>query len=255
VQSEITPEQAQRRLEERRKVVKVEKAKPAKTAGAEADKIVMNVRRVPDSEADRRKRESDAIERRTWIAHLLDSSGAPVRHLENARLVSRTGRFARWAETERKVVAGDGHRLGGIGSGFTLALVGPRGNGKTQVALSAVLSAAEAGLRPLYRTAEGFFMDLKGSYADGSKRSERDVVADYRRPKLLVLDELDATSQKEWEHRPLFELLNWRYNDRTDTILVCNWTKAEFEQAAGPKLCSRMKETGGIIECEWPSFR
>jgi len=53
----------------------------------------------------------------------------------------------------------------------------------------------------------------------------------------------------------LFELLNRRYNDLKDTILIANKSKAEFQDYIGPSLASRMNETGGIVECNWPSFR
>jgi hypothetical protein len=41
----------------------------------------------------------------------------------------------------------------------------------------------------------------------------------------------------------------------TDTILTCNLDRNMLAENLGPSIVSRMKEGGGILECNWPSFR
>ncbi len=98
-------------------------------------------------------------------------------------------------------------------------------------------------------------MEIKSTYAKDSKESEEDVLLKFRKPDLLVLDEIGKRGETEWENRLLFELLNDRYNDVADTLLISNHKPEEFESSVGPALASRVNETGGIIDCNWESYR
>jgi DNA replication protein DnaC len=100
-----------------------------------------------------------------------------------------------------------------------------------------------------------FFISIKSSFRRSSETSEDDVLESLASPKLLVIDEVQERSESAWEDRLLTFLVNQRYNAMKDTILIANLTKAEFAQSVGASIVSRLNETGGIIECAWPSFR
>ena len=53
----------------------------------------------------------------------------------------------------------------------------------------------------------------------------------------------------------LYELLNHRYNDLTDTLLISNQDVRQAELSLGPAIVSRLRETGGIIQADWASYR
>ena len=135
-------------------------------------------------------------------------------------------------------------------------LYGASGPGKTQAGVELMREAAAAGRTCKYATAAGFFLELKAGFRDRTRPSELEVVEAHCRPALLVLDEVGKRGESEWEGRILGEVLNRRYNagDR-DTLLVTNQGVDEAEASLGPSLSSRIKETGGMIECHWPSFR
>jgi hypothetical protein len=40
-----------------------------------------------------------------------------------------------------------------------------------------------------------------------------------------------------------------------DTIMISNETPEKMLAQVGPSIEDRMRECGGIIECNWPSFR
>jgi DNA replication protein DnaC len=88
----------------------------------------------------------------------------------------------------------------------------------------------------------------------GLKRTELQVLESLGRPSLLVLDEIGQRTESEWENRTFFKVLNARYYDMSDTILTCYLTLQELRQNLGPSLVDRMKEGGGMVECNWPSF-
>lgn len=143
----------------------------------------------------------------------------------------------------------------GKGQGVSIALVGERGNGKTQLAVELMRAATRQLKSCLFTTAMSFFIAVKSSYRRDAEDTEQEIMSEFGAPKLLVIDEIGKRSDTEWENNMLFELLNRRYNAMTDTILICNKAKAEFETYIGPSIASRMNETGGIILCDWPTFR
>lgn len=142
-----------------------------------------------------------------------------------------------------------------LGSGFLVALIGERGTGKTLMSVGVMGEHANEGRTVLYSTLTNFLMQIKATYNKESASTELDVMESFRKPDLLVLDEMGRRADTDWEDRLLFELLDGRYQDMNDTLLLSNQSPEVFEQAVGPSLSSRMKETGGIIICNWPSFR
>ena len=244
---------AQARLEKRRKEVRVTTGAAKETAspaGLLAEQILIDARPLFPEDAEARRKEKDsevALARIERVSVLFARSRVPERH--KTRASTRSGRFEKWAVKESDL------RMAILQPrGSTNMLIGLRGNGKTQMAVEAVRFASGRLKSSLFVTAEHFFVDLKASYKHAIK-TERDVIDDYRKPRLLVLDEMDGTKWDDWENQKFVELMNCRYGDMTDTILIANWTLAEFEKVVSAKVRSRIKETGRIVNCDWPSFR
>lgn len=144
-----------------------------------------------------------------------------------------------------------------LGTGMFFALIGPRGTGKTQIGCDVICEATTGqGMTALYAKAIQFFMDLKGTYRKGSEETEKSIVARYRKPDLLVLDEIASRGETDWEDRLLEHLLDERYSAKRDTILIGNFeTPKAFDTNVGPSIVSRIQETGGLMVCDWKSFR
>lgn len=143
-----------------------------------------------------------------------------------------------------------------IGKGFLVALLGPCGTGKTQLAVEVLREAAEQNRNARYEKVMLWFMDLKATYGrDGNGRLERDVFEEYIAYDLLVLDEVGERGETLWEDRMLGLLLDKRYDDGRDTILISNHEPSAFYASVGPRVKDRLIETGGVVTCDWPSFR
>ena len=69
-----------------------------------------------------------------------------------------------------------------------------------------------------------------------------------RRVGLLVLDEIHEIAGSEWELRELVSLMDARYREERDTLLIGNATRDALSDLLGPSIVSRMRETGGVIE-------
>lgn len=195
------------------------------------------------AEQMREERERDARARK--ILELRNVWNAPKRHLLNSNQLQIDGEWGKRYEMLKSK----------IGSGMMIGLVGGRGPGKTQLAVE-MMKESTSRLRSAYfMCAADFFIRIKGSFRKDSDESEGGVMKDLRGFKLLVIDEVGKRGESDWENTLLFTLLNARYNDATDTLLIDNNDPDEFSRRIGPSLASRMNEAGGIIHCDWPSFR
>lgn len=142
-----------------------------------------------------------------------------------------------------------------LGTGTILILTGQRGSGKTQLAVEAIRNATRHGKTARYCTAMDFFIDVKTSYSPSSRKTEHDIITEFRKPSLLVIDEIGKRSDSAWEQTLLFCLIDKRYCQLRDTLLISNLAKEDVLQSIGASLASRVQECGGVIVCDWKSFR
>ena len=142
------------------------------------------------------------------------------------------------------------------GSGYIVVLLGDRGTGKTRMAVELIrhrIGTADDH-KGLYADAIDVFMSIRDCYGDSS-RTEQAAVERFVRPAVLVVDEAHERGGSEWEGRILTAIVNKRYAQHRDTILIANTTREVFAAAIGPSIMSRLTETGGVITCDWPSYR
>lgn len=190
------------------------------------------------SEAD------DAAARKVKAGELVAEAGAPERQLRAVEL-----RGDGWHKKLEEVAAR-------LGSGFLIAFIGGRGPGKTQMAVELIKLAAAGGIRPKYTTAMEFFIAVKGAYRDDvGTPSEALVIKQFSGPGLLVVDEIQERGATAWEDRLLTHLVDVRYREMRDTILIGNLDRETLRSEVGPSIVSRLIETGGVVEFNWPSFR
>lgn len=169
-----------------------------------------------------------------------------------------------WNQTHETIKAG-------LGKGFLYCLIGDRGTGKTQMGVELIHENIEQAVKlhtsedryfdPLpyitarYITAMDFFMDVKHSYRKESTVSEREVMERLVKPHLLVVDEISVRGQSKWEDDLFVQLVDKRYAAERDTLLIGNLKPSEVMDNVGPSISSRLQEMGGIIQCQWESFR
>ncbi len=175
---------------------------------------------------------------------LIEKAGIPRRH---CRITEEHERHAEWKAARDRL-------LGRSGTGYLVALLGPRGVGKTQMAVHAALRAIETQRSALYIRAMDFFLRLRATYR-GDAETELSVHETLRKPSLLIIDEIQTRAETAFEDRQLTHLIDLRYGDMSDTILICNLNPKAFADSLDPSIIDRLRETGGILECAWSSFR
>ena len=184
------------------------------------------------------------------VAQLRAAWGAPERHVAASLDKNAAGGSPAWQEK----LAALALRLAN-NPGSMLGFVGNRGTGKTQMAVELMRQATAAERSALFTSAIGFFLKIKASFAKDARQTELEVLQEFFRPHLLVIDEIGKRGDSAWEDNLLFELLNRRYNAMKDTVIISNMPKGEFEDYIKDSLTSRINETGGLVEFNWSSFR
>lgn len=151
---------------------------------------------------------------------------------------------------------------GGVGA--IVALIGPRGTGKTTVCGQMIVNATlhwwrtSKGFIPRYRKLTDILATLKPMYSDFGSRdpaaleSTRDQLCAYE---VLIIDEIHDCEEQRVKDRILTDILDRRYAGKVDTVLISNQTREDFMAHTNPSILSRINENGAVLFCNWKPWR
>lgn len=202
------------------------------------------------AEIEARNKEIDRLEAeqkaRELDAHFL-KSGVPERYLsESLKTFVITNEMQKRAATLAVQFINDVK----IGNFKTLCLIGKAGTGKTHLA-SAIIR--ECG--GLFRNASEITEELRRSKSFNAIETEAGIILKYGREKLLVIDEIGRNEKADEEKFMLYQIINARYNTRRPTVLISNFSKADFLQYVGIASADRLLESAEILELDGESYR
>ena len=108
-----------------------------------------------------------------------------------------------------------------------------------------------------YRKAADLISEIKTTWNTGGKSigTEDDVLKKYRTAAYLALDEFHERGTSDWEARTLINILDHRYDNMLATVIIANMSEAEVRAQINPSIVSRAEETGGLVVCDWASYR
>ena len=132
----------------------------------------------------------------------------------------------------------------------SLVMLGNAGTGKTHLACAII---REAGGK--YRTAPDIVEEMRRAKSFTANDTEADIIDYYAHVSLLVIDEIGRGIAATDEKYMLYQILNARYNTRKPTVLISNFTKADFLQYIGVAAADRLVESGDIVEMNGESYR
>ena len=132
----------------------------------------------------------------------------------------------------------------------SLVLIGSAGTGKTHLACAII---REAGGK--YRTAPDIVEEMRHAKSFTANDTEADIIKYYGHVPLLVIDEIGRGIASTDEKYMLYQILNARYNTRKPTVLISNFTKADFLQYIGVAAADRLVESAEVWELNGESYR
>lgn len=206
--------------------------------------------RVPDplreADIERRRQEAETQERTSRRAVRLAEACIPDLLRAHAELAAKLPATHPWSRARAKL-------SGRLGKHMLAVLSGTYGTGKSQLAcglIEDVLDADRTG-RFLYA------YELRDCVMDFFRAGEGRIEAALGRflePSLLVIDEVNS-SLKDEDVNYLQRVVCKRYDKMRDTLLITNEEKDEFRKVVGPRIMDRVRECGGFVTADWPSFR
>jgi DNA replication protein DnaC len=129
-----------------------------------------------------------------------------------------------------------------IKHGFTIAVLGRRGSGKTQISCCLCWYCSHRTKKPcLYTKARDLF-------------EKTPYLNDYLNPHLLVIDNFEEM-KPEWDMGLIEHIVDIRYEKEKATLILSNDKHTTFKSKLNPSIVDRMGEQGGIVELDLPSFR
>jgi DNA replication protein DnaC len=124
-----------------------------------------------------------------------------------------------------------------------LFISGRSGLGKTFLCSAICHALAENGIVPLYMVFSDLIAEIRASFEGGSSFSEDELIQMAREVPVLVLDDLGAEHVTDFSVSRLFDIVNYRRNERLPLVISSNLTLgSEIAQRYSERINSRLGE-------------
>ena len=148
------------------------------------------------------------------------------------------------------------HELGFLERAENVVFLGPPGVGKTHLAISLAIAAAESGRRVYYGTLAALIESLMEARAAGNLARRLRVLT---HPALLVVDEIGYLPVSQDDAVLFFQLINARH-ERVSTVLTSNkgfeeWGSVLGDEVMAAALIDRLLHHCHIVNIRGNSYR
>jgi hypothetical protein len=137
-----------------------------------------------------------------------------------------------------------------------VTFLGDYGVGKSHLLKGVVNGFRNLGVMARYSTLADMLGDIREKFGETSgSRAVESVIEDYRRARVLCLDEIDKVNLTGWAKETIFRLFDnrWQESDKLLTVMASNTAPADFPAELG-YLRSRING-GVVVEVPGPDVR
>lgn len=204
-----------------------------------------------EKENEANRKEAEKAQRR--IQDKIGKCGIPKRH-QSCRVANYQ------AETEKQIALKNAVKAyidemisGSLKRNFVF--LGNCGTGKTHLACAVGMAAIHKGKTVLFSSASEVIRRIQATHKSANE-TEFELMGEYAKLDLLILDEVGVQYQTESANRIITEIVNDRYNNELPTIFISNLGVSEFAAVMGERAMSRMKQDGCLpFVCDWEDYR
>ncbi len=153
---------------------------------------------------------------------------------------------------------------------YNLILYGYVGTGKTLLAVAMANELIDKGYSVKYSSVGESTDKLRNSYNRDASISYREIIDEYSRYDLLIIDEVGVQNNTDWELKALYEFVNSRYEKKCPIVVIANIKPEDTGDGADPdkvvegylirhlgdRVVDRLRENDGqMIFFNWGSYR
>jgi DNA replication protein DnaC len=119
-----------------------------------------------------------------------------------------------------------------------LVLLGPNGCGKTHLAAAIGNYQLQKGNPVYFKVVSDLLDHLRSAFGPESRATYDEIFERVKNAPLLILDDFGEQSGTPWAQEKLYQVINYRYNERLSTVVTSCSTLEDIE----PRISSRLAD-------------
>ena len=137
-----------------------------------------------------------------------------------------------------------------------LAFTGPRGSGKTHLAVAVAGASLKQGRQVFFAFVPTLLDHLRATFSPDSPIRYDELFERLNTVPLLVLDDLGAETSTSWAEEKLYQIVVHRHEARLPTVITTTLTMEELEQPK-PRIAARLVDINVInwVPITAPNYR